>query len=122
MDTATNPAVLDAFALAIIAGESPPAFSGLKGHEPNAEAARRNARAIANAMETLTAVVPDAAAYVAESSYFQSTWQRAYWGPNYARLLDIKQRYDPAGLFFARHGVGSEAWSEDGFTRLAGRL
>jgi hypothetical protein len=120
-DTATNPAVLDAFALAIIAGESPPAFSGLKGHEPNAQAARRNARAIRVAMEALTAVVPEAAAYVAESSYFQSGWQNAYWGPNYARLLEIKKRYDPAGLFFVHHGVGSEDWSADGFTRLAER-
>ena len=27
--------------------------------------------------------------------------------------------YDPDGLFFVHHGVGSEAWSPDGFTRLA---
>ena len=27
-------------------------------------------------------------------------------------------RYDPDGLFFGHHGVGSEDWSEDGFTRL----
>ena len=29
-------------------------------------------------------------------------------------------RYDPDGLFFVHHGVGSEGWSEDGFTRLQG--
>src|SRR5262249_42482761 len=33
-DTAMNPAVLDAFALAIIAGEGPPAFPGFPGHQP----------------------------------------------------------------------------------------
>jgi hypothetical protein len=33
--------------------------------------------------------------------------------------LEIKRRYDPAGLFFVRHGVGSEDWSEDGFTRVS---
>ena len=33
----------------------------------------------------------------------------------------VKRQYDPSGLFFVHHGVGSEAWSADGFTRLAGR-
>jgi hypothetical protein len=32
----------------------------------------------------------------------------------------VKDRYDPDGLFFVHHGVGSEDWSADGFTRLAG--
>jgi hypothetical protein len=35
--------------------------------------------------------------------------------------LEVKKKYDPAGLFFVHHGVGSEEWSTDGFTRLAGR-
>ena len=56
---------------------------------------------------------------VAESGYFESSWQSAYWGRNYQRLLEIKNRYDPEGLFFVHHGVGSESWSADGFTRLA---
>ncbi len=42
-ETATNPAVLDAFVLAIIAGEGPPAFPGLRDHEPDLAAARRAA-------------------------------------------------------------------------------
>ena len=29
----------------------------------------------------------------------------------------VKAKYDPEGLFFVHHGVGSEAWSADGFTR-----
>jgi FAD/FMN-containing dehydrogenase len=36
---------------------------------------------------------------------------------NYQRLLEIKRRYDPDGLFTVHHGVGSEDWSADGFTR-----
>jgi hypothetical protein len=30
----------------------------------------------------------------------------------------VKARYDADGLFFVHHGVGSEAWSPDGFERL----
>jgi hypothetical protein len=43
--------------------------------------------------------------------------RRAFWGPNYARLLAVKDAYDPDGLFVVHHGVGSERWSPDGFTR-----
>jgi hypothetical protein len=32
----------------------------------------------------------------------------------------VKKRYDPGGLFFVRHGVGGEDWSDDGFTRVGG--
>jgi len=120
-ETATNPAVIDAFALAIIAGEGPPAYPGLASHAPDMAAARRNAAEIAKAMLELKKAAPDAGAYVAESSFFEADWQRAYWGNNYPRLLEIKKRYDPSGLFVVHHGVGSEDWSADGFTRLAAR-
>ena len=46
-------------------------------------------------------------------------WQEAFWGTNYPRLQAIKAKYDPDGLFFVHHGVGSETWSADGFTQLA---
>jgi Berberine and berberine like len=44
---------------------------------------------------------------------FQPDWQKAVWGPNYSRLARIKRRYDPDGLSFVHHGVGSEVWSPD---------
>ena len=80
--------------------------------------ARADAAAIRRAMAELRKVVPEAAAYVSESNFFEEQWQRAFWGENYARLLQVKAKYDPGGLFFAHHGVGSESWSADGFTRL----
>ena len=41
-------------------------------------------------------------------------------GSNYARLLFIKCKDDPTGLFFAHHGVGSElTGAPDGMMRVA---
>ena len=48
-------------------------------------------------------------AYVSESNYFEPRWQEAFWGANYPRLLAVKERYDPEGLFFMHHGVGQRA-------------
>ena len=117
-DTATNPAVADAFALAIIAGEGPPAFSSIPGHEPDLKTAREEARAIDRAMQALLALSGAAGSYVSESNYFDSHWQQSFWGSNYPRLRAVKKAYDPDGLFFVHHGVGSEDWSPDGFVRL----
>ena len=116
-DTATHPDVLNAFALAIIAANREPAFPGIPDREPDVRAARREARAVDEAMNKLVEVAPDAGSYVSESNYFQADWQRSFWGPNHERLVTIKQRYDPDGLFFVHHGVGSEDWSADGFVR-----
>ena len=119
-DTATNPAMLDAFVLAIIGSEGPPAYPGLPGYAPDLAAGRHDAARVARSMLALRSVVPEASSYVAESSFFEHDWQKCYWGSNYSRLLAVKQKSDPQGLFFVRHGVGSEVWSDDGFTRLAG--
>jgi FAD/FMN-containing dehydrogenase len=79
---------------------------------------RRNAKAIGTATNALTAALPTINSYVAESSYFQADWQRSYWGENYDRLKQTKKHYDPDGLFYVHHGIGSEEWSSDGFDRL----
>jgi FAD/FMN-containing dehydrogenase len=116
-DTATNPDVLGAFALAIIAANGPPAFPGFP--PPDLAGAQAQATRVQAAMAALRAAAPGAGAYVNESDYFQPDWQSAFWGPHYPRLARIKRRYDPDDLFFVHHGVGSEAWSSDGFTKVA---
>jgi len=118
-DTATNPAAAEAFALAISAAEGPPAFAGIAGHEPDLARARRDAERVGKAMDVLRRLVPKPGAYVSESDYFEADWQNAFWGGNYPRLKAVKDKYDPEGLFFVHHGVGSEDWSPDGFTRRA---
>ena len=110
-NTAMNPQVLSAFALAIIADGGPPGG-------PDKIAAAESGRKVSHAMRELLRVAPAAGSYVSESNYFEPSWQRAHWGPNYARLRRIKAQYDPDELFYVHHGVGSERWSADGFTRL----
>ena len=149
-DTATNPDVLGAFALAIIAGGDGaryPGMPGVDGGDAHADAyadagaaagaaaasaaaaaaaaagslqrGRERAAAIGRAMTALRAAAPRAGSYVSESDYFLKDWQDAFWGANYQRLARAKRQYDPHSLFFVRHGVGSEGWSDDGFTRKA---
>lgn len=117
-DTATHPQVLDAFALLICANGGPPAYPGMPGAKPDLAKARREATSIDQAMDVIRAVAPEAGSYVSESDYFLRDWQHGFWGGNYPRLAAAKRKYDPDGLFFVHHGVGSEDWSPDGFTRL----
>ena len=117
-DTAMNPAVLKAFALAIVADRQGPAYPGIPGHEPSVAEGRTAAGRIDKCIDQLRAVTGQTGAYVSESNYFEKGWQQAYWGSNYPRLAVIKKKYDPDGLFFVHNGVGSEQWSPDGFTKL----
>ncbi len=118
LDTAMNPAVTEAFALAIIADGERPSYPGEARPAMDLEAAHRDARAIDAATAELAKVAPLAGSYLSESNFFNARWQQAYFGANYPRLLGVKKQYDPDGLFIVHHGVGSEDWSADGFTRL----
>ena len=117
-DTATNPAVLIAFALAIAVDAQGSAYPGIPGHEPSVVEGRKAAERVDLGMSQLRALVPDPGAYVSESNYFEKGWQQAYWGSNHPRLAKLKAKFDPDGLFFVHNGVGSEQWSTDGFTKL----
>lgn len=70
------------------------------------------------AMSALATISDQPASYLAESDYFERDWQQSFWGANYSKLTSVKKRYDPDGLFFVHHGVGSGDWSADGFTRI----
>jgi FAD/FMN-containing dehydrogenase len=106
-DTAMNPAVLDAFALIISGAGGPPAHPGISGHEPDPSVARHHADAIDKAMNEVRKLLPKVGSYVSEGNFFDEAWRESFWGSNYARLLAVKDKYDPDGLFFVHHGVGT---------------
>ena len=41
----------------------------------------------------------------------QPNWQEAFWGSTYPKLLTIKNKYDPARIFWAKATPGSEKWA-----------
>ncbi|WHZ13149.1 MAG: hypothetical protein OJF60_003590 [Burkholderiaceae bacterium] len=114
--TAINPAVGDAFALVITASAQHHVYPGAVGREPDLQRAHQRRERVARAIARLRELPGAGGSYFAESDYFEKNWQQQFWGGNYPRLAQIKARYDPEGLFFVHHGVGSEAWSGDGFT------
>lgn len=65
-------------------------------------------------VEALTALAPDAGAYVNEADPFQANYHEVFWGENYPRLLAIKRAIDPDDVFWCRACVGNERWQEVG--------
>ena len=115
-----NPAVIEAFALAIIGacGLRPP-IRGVPGHEPD-EAVRRKRRAAAvtAAMDELRKLAAARRLLRLGDRLFPAELAGRRSGATITRRLRaVKDKYDPEGLFFLHHGVGSEDWSADGFTR-----
>ena len=61
----------------------------------------------------LREITPGSGAYFNEADPNEPNWQNTFFGANYARLKQIKDRVDPQGLFMCLHCVGSEDWSKD---------
>ncbi|RYN40780.1 putative FAD-linked oxidoreductase [Alternaria arborescens] len=64
------------------------------------------------------AATPGSGSYVNEADFRQPNFADTFWGENYGKLLNIKKKWDPSGLFYATVGVGSEAWT----VRTDGRM
>jgi FAD/FMN-containing dehydrogenase len=115
-ETGMNPDVTSAFALAIVATGGPAPYPEL-GTTLDRDQMHRNAQVVSRAAEELRRIAPRAGSYLSESNFFNARWKRDFWGAHHARLLAIKQRFDPTGLFYVHHGVGSDAWRKGGFVR-----
>ncbi|KAH8897768.1 FAD binding domain-containing protein [Thozetella sp. PMI_491] len=56
------------------------------------------------------ALTPGSGTYQSESDYIEPEWQQSFHGSKYSRLYEIKQAWDPEGVFYAQKAVGSEDW------------
>ncbi|ORY18324.1 hypothetical protein BCR34DRAFT_621454 [Clohesyomyces aquaticus] len=83
-------------------------------------------RALTNTtLEKWRGVTPGSGAYVNEADRLEPNWQSSFWGDKYAKLLGIKQNWDPKDVLWAVNAVGSEGWvveSVDGLPNENGRL
>ncbi|KAI6040855.1 hypothetical protein EDC04DRAFT_2566471 [Pisolithus marmoratus] len=57
-------------------------------------------------------LTPQDGAYFNEASLYEIDWQYTFFGSHYAKLKEIKDKYDPYRLFVVAEGVGSEEWNE----------
>lgn len=117
-ETSTNPSVFNADALVLMGAGSDKVINGVKGREPNYKVAQTAVNTISVAMKELIDLAPNSGTYANEADYFQKNWQQDFWGDNYSRLLSIKQKYDPQGLFYCHHCVGSEFWDDKGMCKI----
>ncbi|OTA68101.1 FAD-binding domain-containing protein [Hypoxylon sp. EC38] len=66
---------------------------------------------------------PNGCAYVNEGDPYQPDWQDHFWGTEYAKLLEIRKKWDPHGVFYAVSTPGTEDWDVIEYgTRLCRKL
>lgn len=71
----------------------------------------------------ISALIPGGGyAYLNEGDPWEPNWRRVFYGDNYQRLLAVKKKYDPDGMFYAWTGVGSEYWKQTEDLRLCKSL
>ncbi|KAI1400902.1 FAD-binding domain-containing protein [Hypoxylon fuscum] len=53
---------------------------------------------------------PNGCAYVNEGDPYQADWQHNFWGTEYPKLLELRQKWDPNGVLYAVATPGTEDW------------
>ncbi|KEZ41909.1 hypothetical protein SAPIO_CDS6605 [Scedosporium apiospermum] len=111
LDTALNPAWRDTISHFVVGTGWPDTLP--------ADAAQQIRNYVTfNATAALRKLAPDSGAYFNEMDPYEPDWQYSAFGANYPRLKAIKDRYDPEGVLYCRHCVGSEAWVENSAGKL----
>jgi FAD/FMN-containing dehydrogenase len=65
-----------------------------------------------------TLVNGDRAAYINEANFMEKDWKSVFYGSNYARLVEIKKKYDPKDMLYALGAVNSDRWALSAGGRL----
>ncbi len=109
-DSGVNPAWRTAALHASLMEVQPTGLSAAQAKTRDAQAEKY--------LDLWRAVSPGSGAYMNEGDPGEPNWQQSFYGDKYDRLLEIKRKWDPWGLFWAPTTVGSEGWevrTSDGY-------
>ncbi|KAF2747898.1 FAD binding domain-containing protein [Sporormia fimetaria CBS 119925] len=84
----------------------------VEGNAPLSQKAAAQDRLTNVVDKALRDASPYGAAYVNEGNLEEPNWQEAFWGSNYPRLKELKAKWDPEGVFYARTTPGTEMWEQ----------
>jgi len=59
----------------------------------------------------LVKLAPDTGAYMNEADLSDAEWRKDFYGENYKMLQNIKDLYDPDGIFYCSTCVSAERWA-----------
>lgn len=111
-DNAVLPAFRDALGVCTVIG-----YWNWTG--PFEDMLERKAYLVDEIVPSYEAVTPGSGSYLNEvDSWYRGDWRQEFYGANYDRLLQIKDKYDPGHFFYAFTGIGSDYWAADASGRL----
>ena len=58
----------------------------------------------------LLEVAPDGGSYSNEADTFMPEWRHEMYGPHWEKLLEVKEKWDPHGVFYSRNTPGADKW------------
>ncbi|RMZ71130.1 isoamyl alcohol oxidase [Pyrenophora seminiperda CCB06] len=79
-------------------------------------------KTVSATIEPLKALTPGGGCYLNEGDWTEENWQETFFGTQYDKLLAIKQRYDPTGLFNCWKCVGWTGYDDPKYSCYAHTL
>lgn len=77
------------------------------------ESVRRQIRhTVSSSIEPFKALTPGGGCYMNEGDWTEENWQQTFFGSNYDRLLQVKRKFDPTGLFNCWKCIGWSGYDE----------